>query len=154
MNVYTFHSVTSENQQAAYSIYQKNQAYFALTKETPSIEQLMRDMTVLPPSVAQEQKPIAIMDYLVDYPQEGTAYIGLLLVGERRKGHGQAIYQQVEQDWRLKGISLVSLAVIEENTAGRSFWESQGFKETRKAVTTVSDQKVSVVCFEKKIRNS
>lgn len=52
MNEYTFHSVTSENQQAAYSIYQKNQAYFALTKETPSIEQLMRDMTVLPPSVA------------------------------------------------------------------------------------------------------
>lgn len=164
MNEYTFHSVTSENQQAAYSIYQKNQAYFALTKETPSIEQLMRDMTVLPPSVVQEQKvfsiiyydqkPIAVMDYLVDYPQEGTAYIGLLLVGERRKGHGQAIYQQVEQDWRLKEISLVSLAVIEENTAGRSFWESQGFKETRKAVTTVSDQEVSVVCFEKKIRNS
>ncbi len=58
MNEYTFHSVTSENQQAAYSIYQKNQAYFALTKETPSIEQLMRDMTVLPPSVAQEQKDI------------------------------------------------------------------------------------------------
>ena len=124
----------------------------------------MRDMTVLPPSVAQEQKifsiiyydqkPIAVMDYLVDYPQEGTVYIGLLLVGERRQGHGQAIYQQVEQDWRLKGISLVSLAVIEENTAGRSFWESQGFKETRKAVTTVNDQKVSVVCFEKKIRNS
>jgi ribosomal protein S18 acetylase RimI-like enzyme len=119
-------------------------------------------MTVLPPSVAQEQKvvsiiyydqkPIAIMDYLVDYPQEGTAYIGLLLVGERRQGHGQALYHQVEQDWRLKGISLVSLAVIEENTAGRSFWESQGFKETRKAVTTVNDQKVSVVCFEKKMK--
>ncbi|MEV6411858.1 GNAT family N-acetyltransferase [Kribbella sp. NPDC051718] len=78
---------------------------------------------------------VAVVDLLRGYPNERTAFIGLLEVhGEHRgKGAGAAAYQGVEEyvgrEW--SEIRTLRLAVVDTNAAeAQGFWERLGFGQT------------------------
>lgn len=70
-------------------------------------------------------------DLIRGYPEPEIAYLGLLLLVEEVQGLGygsQAMLQlrQLACDW---GCNRLRLGVVEQNVAGRAFWQRQGFVE-------------------------
>lgn len=159
MGNYKFKRITEELEKEAYGIYKLNEIYFSLTGDKASIEQVQKDRVALPKKVKEdhkkyvlvyfEEQPIGVIDYLMNYPKLGEAYIGLMLIGKKRQGHGQAIYKCLEQSFLQEEVSLVSLAVIKENLPGVYFWKSQGFKEIRTTSTRINMKEIEVIYFEK-----
>lgn len=66
------------------------------------------------------------------FPKSNSAYLGLMVFAEtaRGRGHGSALLARIERLAREKGCPELFLAVLEENTAGRAFWERRGFQPT------------------------
>ncbi|GHU43225.1 hypothetical protein FACS1894111_08470 [Clostridia bacterium] len=61
------------------------------------------------------------------YPNEQTAYIGLLYLAKRGKGYGTEAVGQLLNRFRLAGYSRVGLGVLLCNACGLRFWHKQGF---------------------------
>ncbi|QNP71868.1 GNAT family N-acetyltransferase [Streptomyces roseirectus] len=61
-------------------------------------------------------------------PADPDPWIGLLMVGEHRKGHGRRIAQVVEDTFRDAGRAAVRLAVLDDNPNGMAFWTSLGYE--------------------------
>jgi GNAT superfamily N-acetyltransferase len=77
---------------------------------------------------------IAVAAILRDYPQNGTWYLGFMIVDAawRGRGLGRAIYAAVEAWAAARGAVEIRLAVLEANEAGERFWRSLGFRERRR----------------------
>jgi ribosomal protein S18 acetylase RimI-like enzyme len=78
---------------------------------------------------------VAVVDLLRGYPNEHTAFIGLLEVHRRHrgKGAGAAAYRGVEEyvgrEW--PEVRTLRLAVVDTNAEeAQGFWERQGFAQT------------------------
>lgn len=68
------------------------------------------------------------------YPDAQTGWIGLMLLApdQRQQGLGTVFYQAFEQWAAAQGYVYLSLCAIAPNTAGRRFWQQQGFDLMRK----------------------
>lgn len=66
------------------------------------------------------------------FPEPNSAYLGLMVLAPkvRGRGLGKAFLAHVETLARARQCPQLFLAVLEENHAGRAFWESQGFRAT------------------------
>jgi GNAT superfamily N-acetyltransferase len=71
---------------------------------------------------------------LRDYPQDGTWYLGLMIVDatQRSRGLGRSIYSAIENWATALGAREIRLAVLEANQRGERFWRSLGFGELRR----------------------
>lgn len=158
-STYCFEEITETNQEVAFTIYQVNRAYFALTGEVPTQESVAQDRTSRPPQLSPEQKhfllvrfagqAVAVVDLLTGYPEATSGYLGLLLVGEQRQGHGRRIVSLIEEWLRSQGYTRLELGVLEQNTQGLAFWTSQGFVSFGIGSASINDQPHSVIKFEK-----
>jgi ribosomal protein S18 acetylase RimI-like enzyme len=76
----------------------------------------------------------AIAAILRNYPNNGSWYLGFMIVDavHRGQGIGRTIYSMVE-NWAFQsGATEIRLAVLETNIAGERFWRSLGFSELRR----------------------
>jgi GNAT superfamily N-acetyltransferase len=66
------------------------------------------------------------------FPNPGDAYLGLMILAPhvRRAGHGRRLLTHVETLARTAAAQHLYLAVLGANTAGRAFWQAQGFTPT------------------------
>ncbi|SUU89284.1 acetyltransferase (GNAT) family protein [Aminobacter aminovorans] len=73
---------------------------------------------------------VAIADMAFGYPETGDAYVGLLLADQncRGMGLGRIFLEQLSGIARARGASRQLIAVLDENTRGRAFWEREGFR--------------------------
>jgi len=83
--------------------------------------------------VYREEEMIGCVDLIRGYPNEATAYIGLLLISEKhqRKGTGRLVFRQIEESvlgW--KTCDKIRLAVVRTNEQAIFFWKYLGFKPT------------------------
>lgn len=76
-----------------------------------------------------EDRTVGVVEFLLDYPQPGTIYVGLLMVREdlQGQGFGGEFYRHLEA--RCEGRHF-RLAVLQWNTAALAFWRRMGFLET------------------------
>ena len=93
----------------------------------------------------EDQELIAVVDLLRGYPNERTAFIGLLEVHKKHQGRGagaaayRAVERYVEQTW--PEIMTLRLAVVDTNAEqAKGFWEKQGFEATGEAKPYVYDK--------------
>ncbi len=82
-----------------------------------------------------DDKMVGCIDVIRDYPTNGVAWIGLLLVSE--KLHGQGIGKRAFQLLRSEihswdGGKAIQLAVVSTNDRALPFWKKMGFRETGK----------------------
>ena len=124
-----------------------NPDYYEHYGERPTLENLARALRELPPGCRKEQKEFlgffdegrlrAVLDVVRGYPDEATAYVGLLMVDGAR--HGRGIGTQVMdaalRRLRAEGFSRVRLGCIQGNEHARRFWEKLGFAPTGEAVS-------------------
>ncbi len=74
---------------------------------------------------------VGILDLHLDYPEPGTAHIGLLLFREACQGlgYGKEVTASLEAALRRAGYRAVRLSVGDENPEAKAFWERVGFAE-------------------------
>lgn len=73
-----------------------------------------------------------IADLFFDFPDDGDAYIGLMMLGPwaRNKGSGKIFLNHLEGLARAGKAKNLYIAVMTINPKGRAFWEREGFLAT------------------------
>ena len=129
---------------AVYSLCSKNTLYYDFCPPFVTPESIKADMTALPPGKRREDKfylgyydndyLIAVMDLILGYPDEETAYVGFFMtdVSVQGKGVGSAIISEMSQFICSQGYSNIQLGWVKDNPQAEHFWHKNGFKETGK----------------------
>lgn len=96
--------------------------------------------TARPPECEAEQKHtmglwtedelVGVADLLVDYPEAGTNYLGLLQIRADRKGLGLAAQFHRELMALFRGGSVWRLSVVDSNREVVGFWQRMGYTLT------------------------
>jgi len=118
----------------------------AITGRPPAADGATTLLREVPPGKSQEDKfvfGVYVGDHLVGcadvlrgYPQPGTAFIGLLLVGEEWQGRGFGLRACREMESLIAGWACdrARLAVVRANASALGFWRRAGFTETGECV--------------------
>ena len=99
-------------------------------------------MTALPPGKCAVDKHylgffdgetlVAVLDLILDYPQEGTAYLGFFMTKKavQGRGIGSALIGELLNELRKADCKKARLAVDRGNPQSKAFWEKNGFALT------------------------
>ena len=77
-----------------------------------------------------DEKIVAVIDLIRDYPEDGIWFIGLLFVGrmERGQGLGSRLVEAIRTHIAGQGGHAARIAVAEENRIAMAFWKKAGFR--------------------------
>lgn len=129
---------------AVYNLCSKNTLYYDFCPPFVTPESIKADMTALPRGKRREDKfylgyydndnLTAVMDLILGYPDEETAYVGFFMtdVSVQGKGVGSAIISEMSQFIFSQGYSDIQLGWVKGNPQAEHFWHKNGFKETGK----------------------
>lgn len=94
-------------------------------------------------SPERDNELILIIDFIVDFPEEGVLWIGLFMLNTsyKRKGIGMEILGAFFNVSKLTGYQHVQLGVYDDNFPAVAFWERNGFAEFRQ--TQINNDKGS-----------
>ena len=122
-----------------------NPMYYRHCPPPVSAQSLREDMRALPPGKGMEDKHylgifdgerlIAVMDLILGFPDDRTAFIGFFMVDASQQGRGVGSRIVRETFEHLApAFSSVRLGYVQGNEQSRRFWEKNGFTPT--GVTT------------------
>lgn len=126
--------------EAIYELYLRNPMFFRHCPPQPTREGILEDIKALPPRVSPDQKYyvgffsgdqlVAVMDLILGYPDETTAFIGLFMVSKDQQGRGTGSEMIAECAEYLKRQSYqkIRLACVKGNSQSERFWEKNGFE--------------------------
>lgn len=129
---------------AVYSLCSKNTLYYDFCPPFVTPESIEVDMAALPLGKGKDDKYylgyydkaklIAVMDLILGYPDEETAYVGFFMtdVSVQGKGVGSAIISEMSKFICSQGYSDIQLGWVKDNPQAEHFWHKNGFKETGK----------------------
>ncbi len=134
-----FEKITVKNYMQYFCIFTSNKQYWELTQGSPATEQdCLETMDYCPQNcnkeqvyclgVREDEKPIAIISLLENYPRIGVLYIGLLQIDgySQHKGIGSIIMSAIFK--ASNGLfDSIQLSVQKNNTGAVRFWEKQSF---------------------------
>ena len=127
---------------AVYSLCKGNPQYYQYCPPFVTERSILDDMRALPPrkdypdkyyiGYFDGEKLIAVMDFIMAYPDEETAFIGFFMVeaSEQRKGVGSGIIDELCRYLKGIGIRRIRLGWVSGNPQAAGFWRKNGFRET------------------------
>lgn len=127
---------------AIYQLSTGNPLFYEYCPPYVTKESIVEDMKALPPGRSREDKfyigyfngseLVAIMDLILHYPKEETAFIGLFMMNERYQGDGIGSKIIEESMIYLKkiGFEYVRLAFAKGNPQSEAFWSRNSFVKT------------------------
>ena len=103
----------------------------SLLRHVPKDKSLDDKRTI---GIYDREKLIGILDIVKDYPTPETWFIGLLLFvpSVRNRSLGSKVFRALVAALKNTDARTINISVVNQNTAGRRFWEKLGFKETEK----------------------
>lgn len=119
-----------------------NPQFYQFHPPMPTEESLLQDMSALPPGTSPEDKYFlgifrqgrleAVLDLVLHYPGEDTAYIGFFMVERSLQGQGLGgeIIRALLTLLKSQGYARLRLAVDEGNPQSLAFWQKCGFALT------------------------
>ena len=125
-----------------YLLCSRNKLYYRYCPPFVSEESIRGDMKALPPKVEPENKYyigfydkdalIGVMDLILGYPDEDTAFIGFFMMDilAQGKGKGSGIIDEVCAYLKESRIAKVRLGWVDGNAQSAHFWHKNGFIET------------------------
>jgi len=142
---YEILTITKQNFQQVFEVYESNHEFFLLTQgKKATIEQSICDIDALPPncdidqkiyiSIWEDGRAVGVLDLIMNYPEQSGLWIGLLLISSNLHGRkiGSRLVSAVLSAAKDVGHDFAQLGVIESNTKGISFWQKQGFEASRR----------------------
>lgn len=121
-------------------------AYSWLTEgKAPDPADALEILRVCPPGIGEDDKfvlavlegeeRLGCVDLVRGYPDEQTAYLGLLLLKEPHQGHGSELLRRLTAMATSWGCTAMRLGVIETNLPALHFWSKHGFRQlARKSI--------------------
>ncbi|MCM1058237.1 MAG: GNAT family N-acetyltransferase [Firmicutes bacterium] len=125
-----------------YELCRRNLLYYQHCPPFVTEESIRRDMTALPPKKTAEdkyyvgffdrQRLICVMDLIMDFPDNSTAFIGFFMTDAsiQGKGVGSAIITDLCACLSEIGILSIRLGWVKGNLQAEHFWHKNGFTET------------------------
>ncbi len=136
---YTSRLLTAEDIEAIYRLSVGNPMFYKYCPPFVTHESILRDMSALPPRTTREQKYYfgffdgeglaAVMDLILGFPNDSTAFIGLFMMDKSRQGRGEGskIISECLRFILGLGYSSVKLAFAKGNPQSEAFWRKNGF---------------------------
>ena len=140
----------------------KNRLYYQYCPPFVSVQSIRSDMTAQPPGKEAAdkyyvgyfdgEKLIAVLDLILAYPDEETAFIGFFMtdVSVQGKGTGSGIISELCGYLAGTGVKKVRLGWVRGNPQAEHFWQKNGFTETGGAYDT---EKYTVIVAEREVHN-
>ncbi len=125
-----------------YELCRKNIMYYQYYPPFVSEKSIIEDMNDLPPNKELQDKCymgyydgdrlIAVMDLIMDFPDESTAFIGFFMtdVAIQNTGIGSGIIEDLCAHLAQTGISKIRLCWVKDNPQAEHFWHKNQFAET------------------------
>lgn len=125
-----------------YSLCSKNNLYYQYCPPFVTEDSILKDMAALPPNKEMSDKYyvgyykgnelIAVMDFIMAYPDEKTAFIGFFMtaVSIQNAGIGSRIMDELCCYLKESGLSYVRLGWVSGNPQAEHFWHKNHFAET------------------------
>jgi len=145
---------------AVYALCKENPLYYQYCPPFVTEDSIRADMAALPPRKTPEdkfylgfyedEKLIAVMDLILAFPNDETAFIGLFMVhgAQQGKGIGSRIVSQALDYLHELGFQACRLGYVKTNQQSRAFWEKNGFLPTG---VQSKQEKYTIVIMERKI---
>ena len=140
---YKIHRLTDQNIDEIYHLLSKNVLYYEYCPPFVTRESIREDMKILPPGKEQkdkyyigfyqDEKLIAVMDFIDGYPEKGIAYIGFFMTDTSLQNHS------------------VRLAWVKGNPQSEHFWLKNGFVQLRETTSNAADE---VILAEKMLEKN
>lgn len=127
---------------AIYALCRENRLFYQYHPPLVTVEGVLEDMQALPPRTPRESKfylgfwdkgtLVAILDLILDYPAEKTAFIGLFMMhaAYQNRGIGSAILRDILLYLQSLEYKEVRLGVDKGNPQSYAFWVKNGFVTT------------------------
>ncbi|MDE7263905.1 MAG: GNAT family N-acetyltransferase [Anaeroplasmataceae bacterium] len=137
----------------------ENTLYYEYCPPLPTKESILEDMTKLPPRTTEKdkfylgfyekKKLIAVMDLILGYPNEHTAFIGFFMLRKslQGKGIGSSIIDECFS-YLHHFYSHIRLGYVLGNLQSEAFWLKQGFQRTG---LVLKEENYSIVVLEHRI---
>lgn len=139
---YYVRKLTENNVQDIYELSIGNPMFYQYCPPYVTRESILEDMKALPPKIDykdkyyigffEKDKLVAVMDLILNYPNEETVYIGLFMMcrSEQGKGIGSVIISECCERIENNGYHFVRLGFAKGNPQSEAFWKKNGFKQT------------------------
>ena len=138
--VYQVKRITEGDITAVYNLCRANRRYYRYIKTEPTKRNLTEVISEMPEGTKASQKHfmgfydeneklVAILDLITDYPRPGSAFIGWFIVDAEMQGQGvgSQLFADIRASLEAQGYTSLILGVVKENTPAIEFWEKQGF---------------------------
>lgn len=159
---YDIRKITGDDYEDLYNLQLTNPDYFSYMQEHEvTVEECIKGTKALPPNTSlnqkfymgfySEDKLEIIMDLIVDYPDKGIVWIGLLMVDAKlkRRGLGREVMLALIKLLLSNSFYSIQLGVIESNYSALSFWNSLNFNEIRRSnIVDNEESNIEVIVME------
>lgn len=142
---YAVRALREADAEAVLRFCEQNAQFYRYCAAQPSLEQMRRDMTLLPEGVEPARKHymgffdgdgmVAVMDYIEAYPDPESGYVGFFMMNSSMQGRGigSAIIAEAAAYLRSVGVKRLRLAIAKDNPQATHFWKKNGFVVVREA---------------------
>ncbi len=141
-NQYLIRKMCTDDVAEVYKLCYKNSLYYQYCPPFVSEQSIMEDMNALPPNKEMcdkyylgfydGNKLIAVMDFIMSYPEESTAFIGFFMtdVSIQNTGIGSKIINDLCAYLSSIEMANVRLGWVKGDPQAEHFWHKNGFRET------------------------
>lgn len=143
---YTVKKLNEDDIDMIVHLCKNNKIFYEYHPPYATRESIMKDMKALPPNKGYEDKYyvgyfmesqlIAVMDLILDYPEEKSALIGFFMVDVTFQGQniGTHIIEDCVSCLSDIGYQKIQLAIDEGNPQSEAFWTKNKLKKTGKRI--------------------
>lgn len=138
---YTVRHLTEADVPAVFELCRTNPLFYKHCPPAVTEDSIRADMQALPPRKTMADKYYlgyfdggrlaAVLDLILGFPNEETAFIGFFMVdaGLQRHGVGSALVEELCRHLKSCGFSAVRLGWVKDNPQSEHFWHKNQFKE-------------------------
>lgn len=149
--------LSEQNVDEIYRLCNNNTLYYEYCPPFVTREIILSDMYALPPGkdyndkyylgFYDREKLIAIMDLILHYPNQTTAFIGFLMtdVSVQNQGVGTRIIDDLSRSLKNLGFTHIRLGWMQKNPQAERFWHKNHFTETGEIYHS-DDRTVVIAC--------
>lgn len=149
---YTVRTLNDENIDEIYELLSKNVLYYEYCPPFVTRQRILDDISALPPEKTardkyyigfyQQDKLIAVMDFIDGYPEKEIAYIGFFMtdVSIQNRGVGTEIIDYLCKHLAGLGYHSVRLAYVKGNPQAEHFWLKNCFAPIMETKSNVADK--------------
>lgn len=139
---YTVKRISQNDIEAVLNLCKGNPMFYQHCPPPATEESIFADMKALPDGKSMEDKYyvgyfdkgnlIAVMDFIDQFPNESTAFIGFFMIeaSVQNQGIGTGIVEELCHYLKSRGYRHIRLGWVKGNSQSQSFWHKNGFLET------------------------